>query len=148
MTEPGETTDFGFREVPSESKQALVDDVFHSVAPRYDLMNDLMSGGLHRAWKAALVTAINPPPKGRPGRLDEKPERPFALLDVAGGTGDIAFRVLAEGGPGTHATVVDINSDMLEVGRDARARTASTRSLSSSRPTPRRCRLPTDRSTP
>jgi demethylmenaquinone methyltransferase/2-methoxy-6-polyprenyl-1,4-benzoquinol methylase len=123
MTEPGETTHFGFREVPSESKQALVDDVFHSVATRYDLMNDLMSGGLHRAWKSALVTAINPPPKGRPGRLDEKPERPFALLDVAGGTGDIAFRVLAEGGAGTHATVVDINSGMLEVGRErARAR--------------------------
>src|ERR1700752_2730019 len=90
-----EDTHFGFREVPLADKQALVDDVFHSVARRYDLMNDLMSGGLHRAWKDALVTAVNPPTKGRPGRLDEKMARPFALLDVAGGTGDIAFRVLA-----------------------------------------------------
>src|SRR3954466_12829914 len=68
-------THFGFRDVPLSDKQALVDDVFHKVARRYDLMNDLMSGGLHRAGKNALVTAINPPPKGRPGRLDEKPER-------------------------------------------------------------------------
>ena len=57
--------DFGFRRVPLTDKQALVDDVFHSVARRYDLMNDLMSGGLHRAWKAALVAAVNPPRKGR-----------------------------------------------------------------------------------
>src|SRR2546421_12690263 len=95
--------DFGFRRVPLGDKQALVDDVFHSVARRYDLMNDLMSGGLHRAWKAALVTAVNPPPKGRPGRLHEmkgrpgrlheKCDTPFALLDLAGGTGDVAFRV-------------------------------------------------------
>ncbi len=110
LTEPGETTHFGFREVPSDRKQALVDDVFHSVATRYDLMNDLMSGGLHRAWKSALVTAINPPPRGT--------ERAFALLDVAGGTGDIAFRVLEEGGAGTRATVMDINSGMLAVGRE------------------------------
>jgi demethylmenaquinone methyltransferase / 2-methoxy-6-polyprenyl-1,4-benzoquinol methylase len=110
MTEHGDTTHFGFREVPSARKQALVDDVFHSVATRYDLMNDLMSGGLHRAWKSALVTAINPPPKST--------ERPFALLDVAGGTGDISFRALEAGGPGTQATVVDINSGMLEVGRE------------------------------
>src|SRR5262249_61708161 len=69
---------FGFRQVPIEDKQALVDDVFGSVARRYDLMNDLMSGGLHRAWKEALVTAVNPP----------KGERRFALLDLAGRTGD------------------------------------------------------------
>jgi demethylmenaquinone methyltransferase / 2-methoxy-6-polyprenyl-1,4-benzoquinol methylase len=117
MPRPGENTHFGFREVPLTDKQALVDDVFHSVARRYDLMNDLMSGGLHRAWKDALVTAVNPPTKGRPGRLDEKPARPFALLDVAGGTGDIAFRVIEAGGAGTRATVVDINAAMLEVGR-------------------------------
>src|SRR5262245_11304519 len=110
-------THFGFRDVPLSDKQGLVDDVFHSVARRYDLMNDLMSGGLHRAWKDALVTAVNPPTKGRPGRLDEKPTRPFALLDVAGGTGDTAFPVLAASGAGTHATVVDINADMLQVGR-------------------------------
>src|SRR5262249_20648975 len=98
-------THFGYRQVPLDEKQALVDDVFQKVARRYDLMNDLMSAGLHRAWKDALVTAINPPPKGRPGRLDEKTEREFALLDVAGGTGDISFRTVAAGGPGTRATV-------------------------------------------
>jgi len=97
--------DFGFHRVPLGDKQALVDDVFHSVARRYDLMNDLMSGGLHRAWKAALVTAVNPPRKGRPGRLHEKGGTPFALLDLAGGTGDVAFRVADAGGPGTHVTV-------------------------------------------
>jgi demethylmenaquinone methyltransferase/2-methoxy-6-polyprenyl-1,4-benzoquinol methylase len=110
MSEPNDaspTTHFGFRDVPLAAKQSLVDDVFHSVASRYDLMNDLMSGGLHRAWKDALVTAINPP----------KSERAFALLDLAGGTGDVALRVLAAGGPGTRAVVADINPDMLAVGR-------------------------------
>jgi demethylmenaquinone methyltransferase / 2-methoxy-6-polyprenyl-1,4-benzoquinol methylase len=104
--------DFGFRRVPLGDKQALVDDVFHSVARRYDLMNDLMSGGLHRAWKAALVTAVNPP----------KSDTPFALLDLAGGTGDVAFRVADAGGPGTHITVADINTDMLQVGRERAAK--------------------------
>src|SRR5262245_39056839 len=110
--------DFGFRQVPLGDKQTLVDDVFRSVAPRYDLMNDLMSAGLHRAWKDALVTAVNPP-KGRAssGRHAATGDRPFALLDVAGGTGDIAFRVIDKGGPGTRATVCDINAEMLEVGR-------------------------------
>ena len=103
-----DNTHFGFREVPLGEKQALVDDVFHKVAQRYDLMNDLMSAGLHRAWKDALVTAINPP----------KSERDFALLDVAGGTGDVSFRTIAAGGPGTHATVADINAHMLGVGRE------------------------------
>jgi demethylmenaquinone methyltransferase/2-methoxy-6-polyprenyl-1,4-benzoquinol methylase len=103
--------DFGFRRVPLEDKQTLVDDVFHSVAQRYDLMNDLMSGGLHRAWKDALVTAVNPP----------KSKRAFNLLDIAGGTGDIALRVLAAGGAGTHATVADINAEMLKVGRERAA---------------------------
>ncbi|MEJ0073888.1 MAG: bifunctional demethylmenaquinone methyltransferase/2-methoxy-6-polyprenyl-1,4-benzoquinol methylase UbiE [Alphaproteobacteria bacterium] len=111
-------THFGYRDVPLSDKQALVDDAFHKVARRYDLMNDLMSGGLHRAWKDALVTAINPPTKGRPGRLDEKPDRDFALLDVAGGTGDVSFRTIAAGGAGTHATVADINAEMLAVGRE------------------------------
>ena len=117
MPRTREHTDFGFRRVPLEHKQALVDDVFHSVAGRYDLMNDLMSGGLHRAWKDALVTAVNPP-RARPAPAQEAKAsaRPFALLDLAGGTGDIAFRVLEAGG-GTRATVVDINADMLAVGR-------------------------------
>lgn len=109
MTEnPTKETDFGFRRVPLGQKQGLVDEVFHSVARRYDLMNDLMSGGLHRAWKDALVTAVNPP----------KGDRGFCLLDVAGGTGDIAFRVVTAGGTGTHATILDINSEMLAVGRE------------------------------
>jgi demethylmenaquinone methyltransferase / 2-methoxy-6-polyprenyl-1,4-benzoquinol methylase len=117
-------THFGFREIPLDDKQALVDDVFHKVARRYDLMNDLMSAGLHRAWKDALVTAINPPTKGRPGRLDEKPERNFALLDVAGGTGDVSFRTIAAGGSGTRVTVADINTEMLGVGRERAQRQA------------------------
>jgi demethylmenaquinone methyltransferase / 2-methoxy-6-polyprenyl-1,4-benzoquinol methylase len=115
MPRTREHTDFGFQRVPLEHKQALVDDVFHSVASRYDLMNDLMSGGLHRAWKDALVTAVNPP-RARPAPEAKASARPFALLDLAGGTGDIAFRVLEAGG-GTRATVVDINTDMLAVGR-------------------------------
>src|SRR3982750_1584403 len=106
-------THFGYRQVPLGDKQALVDDVFHKVARRYDLMNDLMSGGLHRAWKDALVTAVNPPRTGRPGRFDGKAARPFALLDLAGGTGDVALRVLEAGGPGTRVTVADINPEML-----------------------------------
>src|SRR6202142_2763278 len=90
----GEETHFGERTVPLAQKQALVDDVFHSVARRYDLMNDLMSGGLHRLWKNALVAAVNPP----------RDARSFALLDVAGGTGDIAFRTRQAGGAGTRVT--------------------------------------------
>ena len=114
-------THFGYETVPLADKQGLVDDVFHSVARRYDLMNDLMSGGLHRAWKDALVTAVNPPPKGRPGRLDEKTDKAFALLDLAGGTGDVAFRVVEAGGPGTRVTVCDINAEMLAVGAERAA---------------------------
>jgi demethylmenaquinone methyltransferase/2-methoxy-6-polyprenyl-1,4-benzoquinol methylase len=101
------TASFGFRQVPLEDKQSLVDDVFHSVARRYDLMNDLMSGGLHRAWKDVLVNTVNPP----------KSSRPFAMLDLAGGTGDVAFRVLQAGGSATQVTVADINPEMLAVGR-------------------------------
>jgi demethylmenaquinone methyltransferase/2-methoxy-6-polyprenyl-1,4-benzoquinol methylase len=105
-----EQTNFGARRVPLREKQALVDDVFHSVARRYDLMNDLMSLGLHRAWKDALLTAIDPPKK-----------RPFAFLDIAGGTGDVAFRVIEAGGEPTRVTVCDINTDMLAVGRERAA---------------------------
>src|SRR5476651_370065 len=97
-------THFGSMEVPLGDKQLLVDGVFRSVARRYDLMNDLMSGGLHRAWKDALVTAVNPPRKG---------DKPFALLDLAGGTGDVAFRVVVAGSAGTRVTVCDINNEML-----------------------------------
>jgi demethylmenaquinone methyltransferase / 2-methoxy-6-polyprenyl-1,4-benzoquinol methylase len=105
-----DTAQFGARQVPLADKQALVDGVFRSVARRYDLMNDLMSFGLHRAWKDALVTAVNPPKS-----------RPFALLDIAGGTGDVAMRVIAAGGESTRATVCDINADMLAVGRERAA---------------------------
>ena len=101
-------THFGEQTVPLADKQGLVDGVFHSVARRYDLMNDLMSGGLHRAWKDALVTAVNPP----------RSDREFALLDLAGGTGDVAFRVVEAGGAGTRVTVCDINTEMLSVGRE------------------------------
>ena len=86
--------------------------MFDSVAPKYDIMNDLMSMGLHRAWKAALVTAVNPP---------HKSDRSFALLDLAGGTGDIAFRTIEAGGPNTRVTVCDINAEMLAVGRERAA---------------------------
>jgi len=108
MPDRSTDTHFGFRTVPLEEKQALVNDVFHKVARRYDLMNDLMSGGLHRVWKDALVSKVRPP----------RGDRPFKLLDLAGGTGDIAFRVIKAGGPSIHATVADINGDMLAVGRE------------------------------
>jgi demethylmenaquinone methyltransferase / 2-methoxy-6-polyprenyl-1,4-benzoquinol methylase len=101
---------FGSRRIPLADKQALVDDVFRSVAQRYDLMNDLMSLGLHRAWKDAMVTAVNPPR-----------HRPFALIDIAGGTGDIALRMIEAGGEQTQVTVCDINPDMLAVGRERAA---------------------------
>ena len=104
---PDDTTHFGFETVPLGEKQARVNEVFHSVARRYDLMNDLMSAGLHRLWKEALVTAVAP-----------SKTRPHRHLDVAGGTGDVAFRVLDAGGLATHVTVLDINGDMLAVGRE------------------------------
>ncbi len=98
-------THFGERAVRLDEKQGLVDDVFHKVAGRYDVMNDLMSLGLHRVWKDILAAKIRP-----------SASRPFAHLDVAGGTGDVAFRVARAGGPLTRVTVADINADMLRVG--------------------------------
>ena len=100
-------THFGFDTVPLDEKQARVDAVFHRVAGRYDLMNDLMSAGLHRAWKDRLVAAVNPPKRSA-----------FRHLDVAGGTADVAFRILRAGCPYTAVTVLDINPDMLAVGRE------------------------------
>ena len=108
MDRPAPTTHFGFQDVALEDKQDLVNGVFQSVAQRYDLMNDLMSGGLHRVWKNAMVTTLNPP----------RGDAPFALLDVAGGTGDIAFRAAEASGYGFQATVCDINPNMLSVGRE------------------------------
>jgi demethylmenaquinone methyltransferase/2-methoxy-6-polyprenyl-1,4-benzoquinol methylase len=107
----GDNASFGFREVGLDEKQGLVDRVFERVAPRYDLMNDLMSGGLHRLWKDALVSRLAPP---------RKPRRPYQVLDVAGGTGDIAFRI-ANRSEGAQVTVADINGEMLAVGRDRAA---------------------------
>jgi demethylmenaquinone methyltransferase/2-methoxy-6-polyprenyl-1,4-benzoquinol methylase len=102
---PTRQASFGYREVPAAEKAGMVRRVFESVAPRYDLMNDLMSGGVHRLWKDTLVDVANP----RPG---EK------FLDVAGGTGDVAFRILKRQGERPDVTVCDINPAMLEVGRD------------------------------
>ena len=101
-----EETHFGFSRVPLHDKQARVDDVFHKVASRYDLMNDLMSGGLHRIWKDIFTARIRPSRKAR-----------FRHLDVAGGTGDIAFRVANAGSASTEVVVLDINAGMLEEGR-------------------------------
>jgi demethylmenaquinone methyltransferase/2-methoxy-6-polyprenyl-1,4-benzoquinol methylase len=103
----GMETSYGFKSVGPGDKQPLVNEVFHKVANRYDLMNDLMSAGLHRLWKDAMVTWLNPPK--RPG---------WKVLDVAGGTGDIAFRIVDASHGNAHATVLDINGSMLSVGRD------------------------------
>jgi demethylmenaquinone methyltransferase/2-methoxy-6-polyprenyl-1,4-benzoquinol methylase len=97
---------FGDRVVRPEDKQHLVDGVFHEVAERYDLMNDLLSGGLHRLWKDELVAALGLP----------RSSRPFRHLDVAGGTGDIAIKALRAGGSGVSTVLLDINPDMLRVG--------------------------------
>lgn len=101
------TTSFGFKDVPEGERQRLVNEVFSEVAERYDLMNDLMSAGLHRIWKDDLITMLAPP----------KSAQPFALLDVAGGTADIALRYAQAGGSGCRAVVCDISPEMLAVGR-------------------------------
>jgi demethylmenaquinone methyltransferase / 2-methoxy-6-polyprenyl-1,4-benzoquinol methylase len=93
--------DFGDERVTPEEKTRRVGAVFSSVARRYDLMNDLMSGGMHRLWKDRFVARV-------------KPRAGEAILDMAGGTGDVAFRMARRG---AHVTVADINADMLEVGR-------------------------------
>jgi len=98
MTEP---VNFGDELVTPEEKTRRVGEVFSSVARRYDLMNDLMSGGMHRLWKDRFVNRVKP----RPGE---------EILDMAGGTGDVAFRMERRG---AHVTVADINADMLEVGK-------------------------------
>lgn len=102
----GAEADFGFRRVPEGAKAPLVRAVFDSVAGRYDLMNDLMSGFIHRRWKDAMVAWLAP----RPGQI---------LLDVAGGTADIACRALKRLDParGGGVIVCDINQQMLDVGR-------------------------------
>ena len=104
MTEPGDkATHFGSETIPEAEKAGRVQDVFTSVAYRYDLMNDMMSAGIHRVWKSAMVDWLAP----RDGQR---------LIDVAGGTGDIAFRFLRRA-PGASAVVCDMNGDMLAAGR-------------------------------
>ncbi len=102
----GAATHFGFEQVPEAEKAPRVRGVFESVANRYDLMNDLMSGGIHRLWKSAMIDWLNP----QPG---------IALVDVAGGTADIALRVLERVGPERAGPLIvcDLTPEMLEIGR-------------------------------
>ncbi|MEL7030014.1 MAG: class I SAM-dependent methyltransferase [Pseudomonadota bacterium] len=106
---PADETSFGYQKVPRGAKAGMVRRVFDAVAPRYDLMNDLMSGGVHRLWKDAMIDWLAP----RPGQR---------LLDVAGGTGDIARRFLARAarreGPPAEAVICDINEAMLRAGAE------------------------------
>lgn len=95
---------FGYKKVAAGAKKRLVLDVFDSVADRYDIMNDLMSGGIHRIWKNRFVSLM-------------RPSASKSLLDVAGGTGDIAFRYRERAGSKAHITVCDINKEMLKVGK-------------------------------
>jgi demethylmenaquinone methyltransferase/2-methoxy-6-polyprenyl-1,4-benzoquinol methylase len=100
----GEGVDFGFEQVDPAEKTRRVHGVFERVARRYDLMNDLMSGGIHRLWKESLVDQV-------------RPRDDLHILDVAGGTGDIAFRMLRRA-PDARVTICDLTEDMLRVGRD------------------------------
>ena len=99
------STHFGFEEVAEEDKASRVAEVFHSVANKYDLMNDLMSGGLHRAWKAFTIAQAGV----RPG---------FRVLDIAGGTGDLAIAFAKRAGESGQVWLTDINESMLRIGRD------------------------------
>jgi 2-methoxy-6-polyprenyl-1,4-benzoquinol methylase len=104
------TTHFGYRTVPEESKESLVRGVFDSVASNYDIMNDAMSMGVHRLWKDELIGFLRPGSKG-----------PLRCIDVAGGTGDIALRILDHARENyadreTTVDVVDINTEMLRAG--------------------------------
>ncbi|KHJ53439.1 bifunctional demethylmenaquinone methyltransferase/2-methoxy-6-polyprenyl-1,4-benzoquinol methylase UbiE [Aureimonas sp. OT7] len=108
----GMETSYGFETVSGKAeKQARVDEVFHRVASRYDLMNDLMSGGMHRLWKDALVNWLAP--SRRPG---------WRFVDVAGGTGDVAFRIVEASRRNAQGTVLDINASMLGVGAERAAK--------------------------
>ena len=106
MAADNPTVSFGFRNVGEDERQSLVNDVFSKAAADYDKMNDLMSSGLHRLWKDDMITMLNPPKT-----------KAFNVLDVAGGTGDIAFRILDSGGPQTRVTVADISPEMVAEGK-------------------------------
>jgi demethylmenaquinone methyltransferase / 2-methoxy-6-polyprenyl-1,4-benzoquinol methylase len=100
-------TSFGSRQVPEGERQGMVNQVFATVAERYDLMNDLMSGGLHRLWKDDLIAWLNPPVG----------QRAYRLIDVAGGTGDVAMRYAKASGPNAAAVLCDISPEMMDVGK-------------------------------
>ena len=104
MTQDDRTTHFGYQTVPEDQKARMVHGVFTNVASKYDVMNDLMSVGIHRVWKDAMMDWLAP----RPGQK---------LLDVAGGTGDVAFRFLKRAGAGASATVLDMTESMLVEGQ-------------------------------
>ncbi len=99
---PAETASFGYDDIPAEDKVGRVGAIFSNVAKRYDVMNDAMSGGMHRLWKDRFVSRV-------------RPQQGEAILDMAGGTGDIAFRLAKRG---ANVTVSDINQDMLNVGME------------------------------
>ncbi|KDE40262.1 MAG: bifunctional demethylmenaquinone methyltransferase/2-methoxy-6-polyprenyl-1,4-benzoquinol methylase UbiE [Nitrincola lacisaponensis] len=103
--EQDNTTHFGFRQIPVDEKVRHVADVFHSVAGKYDLMNDLMSGGVHRLWKRITIERSG----ARPGQC---------ILDIAGGTGDLTRKFARLVGPAGKVILADINDSMLKVGRD------------------------------
>ncbi len=104
---PDTATSFGFRNVEENERQSLVNRVFATVAERYDLMNDLMSGGLHRLWKNDLIAQLNPP----------RGDQAFRLLDVAGGTADVTLRYARASGPNATAMLCDISPEMIAVGK-------------------------------
>ncbi len=104
MAPEDDTTHFGYKTVASDEKETLVKGVFDSVASRYDLMNDLMSGGLHRLWKHFAI-----------GTADVRPGQ--SVLDLAGGTGDLALKFARQVGPEGHVVLADINAAMLAEGR-------------------------------
>ena len=122
-----EKIDFGFKQVDYDNKQEMVGGVFSSVADSYDVMNDAMSLGIHRVWKNTFVDSIGPLKRRKV--MNDKGEvigtEPLKSLDVAGGTGDISFKILAKAkeddpsgpGPSIDIIVSDINADMLEVGK-------------------------------
>jgi len=113
-----DTSSFGFRSVDPRERQGLINQVFARVADRYDLMNDLMSGGLHRLWKDDLIAWLAPPKA-----------RAFRLIDVAGGTGDIAMRFLDAAGPDAKAVICDISGEMIAAGQRRFAGTELARQL-------------------
>ncbi len=124
------TTHFGFQEVPESLKESLVGSVFTSVSPKYDLLNDSMSLGIHRLWKDAFVSSLLPrlPPSLHEPRSADEWKPSFQCLDVAGGTGDVAMRILDRArekysNRDIRVEIVDINEGMLHEGRKRVAQT-------------------------